>query len=346
MDLTMGFRKVADHLLLFSDLWPLVVIMAVFGAALWLGPGAIGTGDFLAFNTALVQGLVAAVGLARGVLPLLDGLEQYERFRPILQAGSEVGAQPGGALALEGAIRLTDVSFQYGEDGPPVLDGVSLQVRPGEFVAVVGPSGSGKSTLLRLLLGFETPTAGVVAYDGRELATLNVQDVRRQVGVVLQNADLQPGDIYSNIVGWTPSSTAEDAWEALELAGLADDVEQMPMGLHTIVTDGGGGLSTGQRQRLLIAGALARRPRILFFDEATSALDNRTQAHVSRSVHENLRGTTRLVIAHRLSTIVDADRIYVLSAGKIVQSGSYAQLMRETGPFRELARRQTLEGAP
>jgi ATP-binding cassette subfamily C protein len=207
----------------------------------------------------------------------------------------------------------------------------------------VGPSGSGKSTLLRLLLGFETPTTGVVAYDGRELVTLDVQEVRRQIGVVLQDAQLQPGDVYSNIVGLTPNLTRDDAWEALELAGLAEDIEQMPMGLHTIVTEGGGALSSGQRQRLLIARALARRPRILFFDEATSALDNRTQAHVSKSIHEKLRGTTRLAIAHRLSTIVAADRIYVLSGGKIVQSGTYTQLMREPGTFRDLARRQTLD---
>ena len=215
---------------------------------------------------------------------------------------------------------------------------------PGEFVAVVGPSGSGKSTILRLLLGFEAPTSGSVAYDGRELSTLDVQEVRRQIGVVLQDAHLRPGDLFSNIVGLATDRTHDDAWEAADLAGLADDVAQMPMGLHTVVTEGGGGLSSGQRQRLMIARALAGKPRVLLFDEATSALDNRTQAHVSRSIHDKLRGTTRVAVAHRLSTVVDADRIYVLGGGKIVQSGRYAQLIREPGPFRELALRQTLAG--
>ena len=170
-----------------------------------------------------------------------------------------------------------------------ILDSVNFQVRPGEFVAMVGPSGSGKSTLLRLLLGFETPTEGSVSYDGRELETLDIQEVRRQIGVVLQDARLRPGDIYSNIVGLSTHLTRDDAWDAAELAGLSDDIEQMPMGIHTVVTEGGGGLSSGQRQRLIIARALAGRPRILLFDEATSALDNRTQAHVSHSIHARLQ---------------------------------------------------------
>ena len=215
-------------------------------------------------------------------------------------------------------------------------------MRAGEFVAIVGSSGSGKSTILRLLLGFETPTEGVVTYDGRELSTLDVQEVRRQLGVVLQDAQLFPGDIYSNIVGLSSQLTKDDAWEAAKFAGLADDIEQMPMGIHTVITEGGGGLSSGQRQRLIIARALAGRPKVLLLDEATSALDNRTQAIVSRSIHTSLAGTTRVAIAHRLSTVIDADRIYVINEGKVVQSGSYTQLISEIGPFQELARRQTL----
>ena len=248
-------------------------------------------------------------------------------------------------IRLGGAIRLDNVSFRYTPDGPLILDSVNFQVRPGEFVAIVGPSGSGKSTLLRLLLGFETPTEGSVSYDGRELETLDIQEVRRQIGVVLQDARLRPGDIYSNIVGLSTHLTRDDAWEAAELAGLAEDIEQMPMGIHTVVTEGGSGLSSGQRQRLIIARALAGRPKILLFDEATSALDNRTQAHVSQSIHAQLGGTTRVAIAHRLSTVIDADRIYVLSGGKIVQTGRYSQLIDEPGPFRDLARRQMLAQA-
>ena len=186
---------------------------------------------------------------------------------------------------------------------------------------------------MRLLLGFETPTEGSVSYDGRELATLDVQEVRRQIGVVLQDARLRPGDIYSNIVGLSTNLTRDDAWHAAELAGLADDIEQMPMGIHTVVSEGGSGLSSGQRQRLIIARALAGRPKVLYLDEATSALDNRTQAHVSQSINAQLSGTTRVAIAHRLSTVIEADRIYVLSGGRIVQTGRYSQLIAEPGPF-------------
>jgi ABC-type bacteriocin/lantibiotic exporter with double-glycine peptidase domain len=223
-----------------------------------------------------------------------------------------------------------------------VLDNVSLQVRSGEFVAIVGPSGSGKSTLMRLMLGFEAPDSGTVTYDGRELVTLDLRDVRRQIGVVLQQAELMPTDIFSNIVGLAPFLNVDDAWQAARLAGLEDDIRRMPMGMHTLVGEGGGNLSGGQRQRLLIARAIVRRPKILLLDEATSALDNVTQAIVSDSLTNQLRGVTRVVIAHRLDVVVNADRIYVLKDSRIVQSGQYHQLVEEPGPFRDLARRQML----
>jgi ATP-binding cassette subfamily C protein len=336
------FQRIADRLALVGDAWPPITLMVVFAAVAALGPSALSPGDFLAFNLALMQGLAAVLGLSRGLPPLLQSLEQYERFRPILRADPEPSDVRAAPVTLGGAIRLTNVSFRYDDDGPLILDGVNLQVRPGEFVAIVGPSGSGKSTLFRLLLGFETPTEGLIAYDGHELATLDVQEVRRQVGVVLQDAHLFPGDIFANIVGLASHLGRDDAWAAAELAGLADDIRQMPMGLHTVVSEGGGGLSSGQRQRLILARALASRPKVLLLDEATSALDNRTQALVGHNIQSRLRGTTRLVIAHRLSTVVDADRIYVLSRGKIVQGGRYAQLIREPGPFLDLTRRQTL----
>jgi NHLM bacteriocin system ABC transporter ATP-binding protein len=342
LELSVRSQRLSDRLLLFGDVWPLVVLMVVFAAAAGLGPSALSAGEFLAFNLALTQGVAAVIGVSRGFLPLLNALEQYERFQPILEAVPEASEARGAPVTLGGAIRLTGVSFRYDPDGPLVLDSVSLQVLPGEFVAVVGPSGSGKSTLLRLLLGFETPTDGVIAYDGRELATLDVHEVRRQLGVVLQDAQLFPGDVSSNIIGMSSHRSAEDALEAAELAGLADDLAQMPMGIHTVIGDGGGALSGGQRQRLILARALAGRPKILLLDEATSALDNRTQAVVSRNILTRLLGTSRLVIAHRLSTVVDADRIYVLNEGRVVQSGRYAQLIREPGPFQDLARRQTL----
>ena len=193
--------------------------------------------------------------------------------------------------------------------------------------------------MMRLLLGFETPSAGAVYYGSQELKTLDVAAVRRQIGVVLQNSTLFRGDIFSNIIG-AKQLTINDAWEAARLSGLDDDIRKMPMGMHTILSEGGGGLSGGQRQRLMIARAIVSKPRILFFDEATSALDNQTQAVVSRSL-EGLKAT-RIVIAHRLSTIANADRIFVFDQGNLVQSGTYSELLAEGGLFSELAKRQLL----
>jgi ATP-binding cassette subfamily C protein len=268
---------------------------------------------------------------------LLVIVPTYERLRPILQAAPEVEAGQAEPGELGGAIDVDRVSFRYHADGPLVLDDVSLHFRPGEFVALVGPSGSGKSTLLRLLLGFEAPVAGAILYDGRDLATLDVRAVRRQIGTVLQSGRLMTGDIFSNIVG-ASTLTVDDAWEAARMAGLDADIRAMPMGMHSVIGEGLSTLSGGQRQRLLIARAIVSRPRIIFFDEATSALDNRTQEIVSRSL-ESL-AATRVVIAHRLSTVVNADRIYVLQNGRVVESGTYRELMQRRGVFADLARRQ------
>jgi ABC-type bacteriocin/lantibiotic exporter with double-glycine peptidase domain len=218
-----------------------------------------------------------------------------------------------------------------------VVRDVSLAARPGEFVAIVGPSGSGKSSLFRLLLGFERPESGAIYYDAQDLAGLDAQAVRQQMGVVIQNARVASGSIFDNIIGSAPL-TIDDAWEAARGAGLAEDISQMPMGMYTIVSEGGGNLSGGQRQRLLIARAIVRKPRIFLFDEATSALDNRTQAKVSRTL-EALQ-STRIVIAHRLSTIVNADRIFVMEKGVLVQIGSYRELADQEGLFRALVKRQ------
>jgi ABC-type bacteriocin/lantibiotic exporter with double-glycine peptidase domain len=215
---------------------------------------------------------------------------------------------------------------------------VSFAVEPGEFVAIVGPTGCGKSTILRLLLGFETPQSGTVLYDGQDVGQLDITAVRRQCGVVLQNGALLAGDLLTNIVGST-TYTQDDAWEAARMAGMADEIRAMPMGLHTVVSEGTNTLSGGQRQRVMIARALVSRPRIVLFDEATSALDNPTQEVVAASTRE--LNATRIVIAHRLSTITDADRILVMEAGRIVQQGTYPELMAEKdGLFATLASAQ------
>jgi ABC-type bacteriocin/lantibiotic exporter with double-glycine peptidase domain len=244
-----------------------------------------------------------------------------------------IGAQQAGRIGAQGQ------GFRYAPDAPRVLDDVTIEARPGELVAIVGPSGSGKSTLLRLLLGLERPTDGAVFYDGMDLAALDANAVRRQVGVVIQSIRILPGDLQGNILGpW--NRTLADAWRAVRLAGLAEDIEALPMGMHTVVGEGSSTFSGGQIQRLLLARALVHDPRILVLDEATSALDNRTQAHVAASL--DALAVTRLMIAHRLSTVRKADRIYVLDGGRIVEQGTFDTLLARNGVFAALARRQML----
>ena len=334
-------RNAANGLAVFNAAFPVVALLTLFALMAWSSPAGarLSTGDFIAFNAAFGQFLLTALTISATLLSLLQVAPLYERVRPILQTLPEVAPLQTDPGALRGEIELSHVVFRYREDEPPVLKDVSLQVRPGEFVALVGPSGCGKSTLIRLLLGFERPLSGAIYYDGQDLLGLDVECVRRQIGVVLQNGQLLTGTLLSNIIGALPLSV-DDAWEAARLVGLSDDIAEMPMGMHTLVSDGSSTLSGGQRQRLLIARAIVSKPRILLFDEATSALDNRSQALVSASL-EQLQAT-RIVVAHRLSTILHADRIFVLDEGRIVQSGTYAELSKQHGLFADLVRRQML----
>jgi NHLM bacteriocin system ABC transporter ATP-binding protein len=295
------------------------------------------TGDFMAFLTAFTACSGGILTSTPALVSILNTLPLYEQATPILKTLPEVVEGKSDPGPLRGDIEVQHATFRYQADGPLILRDVSVRIRAGEFVAFVGPSGSGKSTLLRLLLGFEVLEGGAIFFDGQELGGLNVQAVRRQMGTVLQSGRLMSGDIYTNIIG-ASSATLEEAWTAARMAGLAEEIEAMPMGMHTVISEGGGTLSGGQRQRLLIARAIVARPRIILFDEATSALDNRTQAIVSASL-ESLQAT-RIVIAHRLSTIVNAHRIFVMERGQLVQTGTFAELMAERGPFAELAKRQ------
>jgi len=270
-------------------------------------------------------------------LEFLDTVAKAARVKPLLVAQTELSDELRDPGRLTGQIEFKDVHFRYGEDGPPVLKGVSFRVMPEQFVAFVGPSGSGKSTIIRLLLGFEEAEAGVVAYDDQDLTGLDITAVRRQLGVVLQTARINSASIFDNIGGGA-EITLDEAWEAAEDAGFADDVREMPMEMHTVISEGGTNLSGGQRQRLLIARALVRNPRILVFDEATSALDNKTQATVTEALDR--RKVTRLVIAHRLSTIRNADRIFVLAEGRIVESGTFDELVTNGGIFASMMARQ------
>lgn len=295
------------------------------------------TSRFVAFNAAFGTFFRAARLLSDTIVLLLVAIPIFERAKPILQALPETRANRPDPGELSGLVEAAHLAFRYRPTGPIVLDDVSFTAKPGEFIALVGPSGSGKSTILRLLLGFETPQAGSIYYDGQDLGSLDITGVRAQLGVVLQTSRVTAGTVFENIIGSAPL-TMDDAWAAAEQAGLTDDIMAMPMGMHTVLSEGATTLSGGQRQRLLIARALVRKPRIMLFDEATSALDNRTQEIVSRSLEETY--ATRIVIAHRLSTIRNADRIYVMEAGRIAQEGSFDQLVTETGLFERLVRRQ------
>ncbi len=317
----------------YLPLCSLLMFMLLAGPA----RGSMSAAEFLTFNTSVTLLLTSVTQLTGAFVSAVAALPLFEEIEPILRATPEVRTASTRPGVLSGAIEARKLSFRYTDDGPLVLDDVSFAVRPGEFVAIVGPSGCGKSTLLRLLIGFDRPVSGSVLYDGQDLAALDQSAVRRQCGVVLQHAQPFTGSILDVIRGAEPY-TPEEAMAAAELAGLAEDIERMPMGLHTIVS-GGGAISGGQRQRLMIAQALIRRPRILFFDEATSALDNETQ----RKVIESTRSldATRIVIAHRLSTVLDADRVIVMEDGRIAEQGPPAHLLASTGGrLHELVRRQ------
>jgi ATP-binding cassette subfamily C protein len=301
------------------------------------GGAAITTGVFLAFNVAFGTFIGAIVGLSNTITDVMAIAILRERAKPILTDVPEVNERRTDPGRLAGRLDIDHVVFQYRQEGPIILDSVDLRAAPGEFIALVGPSGSGKSTLLRLLLGFETPMSGNIFYDGQDLAGLDVHSIRRQMGVVLQNGRINAGSLFENIVCGT-QVTLNDAWEAARATGFADEIAAMPMGMHTMISEGGTNLSGGQRQRLLLSRALVHRPRLLLLDEATSALDNETQTIVSESLAA--LEVTRIVIAHRLSTIRRADRIYVVDAGRIVQQGSFEELTAQPGLFARLMARQ------
>ncbi|GGY05743.1 NHLP bacteriocin export ABC transporter permease/ATPase subunit [Streptomyces djakartensis] len=317
----------------YLPLCTLLMFMLLAGPA----RGSMSAAAFLTFNTSVTMVLTSVTQLTGAFVSAVAALPLFEEIKPVLDATPEVRTASTRPGPLSGALEARRLSFRYSDDGPLVLDDVSFEVRPGEFVAVVGPSGCGKSTLLRLLIGFDRPLSGSVLYDGQDLAALDQSAVRRQCGVVLQHAQPFTGSILDVICGTEPY-TPEEAMAAAEMAGLGEDIKRMPMGLHTIVS-GSGAVSGGQRQRLMIAQALIRRPRILFFDEATSALDNETQRTVIEST--KALNASRVVIAHRLSTVLDADRVVVMEDGKVVQQGPPAQLLVDTnGRLHELVRRQ------
>lgn len=294
--------------------------------------------DFIAFHVAF-GAFTGIMTQFYGVVKQLALLRSsFEMVRPLLEEQPEATAGGARVTRLSGKIDVTGVSFRYAPGSPLVLDELSLSVQPGEYVALVGGTGSGKSTLLRLLLGFETPVSGAVYYDDQDLVRLNVCSVRQRIGAVLQNGTLFPDSIFANIAVCTPGLTLDGAWEAAEKAGVAADIRRMPMGMLTMISEGGGGVSGGQKQRLMIARAFAANPDIILFDEATSALDNITQSVIVQSLEQLT--ATRIVIAHRLSTVRRCHRIIVLHHGRVQEEGTYDSLMKQNGYFAEMAKRQ------
>ncbi len=300
----------------------------------------VSTADYMAFNTAfgMISGVVASFSsilyTAAKIKPTIEMID------PILKAKPEVSINKHMVSKITGSIELNNVCFRYKTDTPNIIDDLSLKIKAGQYIAIVGKSGCGKSTLMRLLLGFEKPQRGAIYYDGKDMEFLDLKSLRRNMGVVMQNGKLFAGDIYSNITVSAPWLTTEEAMQAARDAGMEDDIKNMPMGLHTIISEGGGGISGGQKQRLMIARAIAPKPKILLFDEATSALDNITQKQVSESL-DKLK-CTRIVIAHRLSTIKQCDRIIVLDKGKIIEDGTFEELIANGGFFAELVERQRI----
>ena len=301
----------------------------------------IGQSAYFAFTSAygMLSGAFMALSStalsAARIKPILEIAEPFLKSEPETSENKEI------VTSLSGGVELDHISFRYAEGLPLVIDDLSLKIRPGEYVAIVGKTGCGKSTLMRILLGFEKPEKGSVRFDGKDINTLDLPSLRKKIGTVMQDAGLFQGDIYSNIVITSPQLTLDAAWEAAEIAGIADDIRAMPMGMNTVIAEGQGGISGGQRQRLMIARAVAPKPKLLMFDEATSALDNKTQRQVSEALDS--MGCTRIVIAHRLSTIRHCDRILVIDGGHIIEDGTYDELIEKNGYFAELVERQRLD---
>ena len=338
-------RWMNNYTAIITTIQPFILTMILYYIAILGMKGSdgqttsgIGYPQFIAFSAAFTA-FNASFGTAIGFITELFRVQpQIENLKPILDEIPENTGDKADATVLSGNIEVSHLSFAY-EEGKDVLHDISFKIMPGENIAIVGKSGCGKSTLVRLLLGFEQPKQGAIYYDGQDLSDVSLPSVRSQMGVVLQNGQLMTGDIFTNIVG-TRLLSQKEAWEAAESAGIAEDIAKMPMGMQTVISEGSSNISGGQRQRILIARALVNKPSILIFDEATSALDNRSQSIVTQSLEK--LNATRIIVAHRLSTIRNCDRIIVMDSGRIVEVGSFDELVAQGGIFSELVKRQVV----
>ncbi len=334
----MKYQSIDQHVQAMSAAIPFLAGAVILAAVALPDREPLSIGDFLVVYTVFMvyQGAVARLGASfSGIASMLSAGDQ---IRPFLDESPEVSTEGELVEVLTGDIRLDHVSFRYEDNSPLILDDVSIQIRPGEFVAITGESGAGKSTLFKLLLGALKPTNGAVYYDKRDLRHLNIKQVRRKIGVIPQDIQLQPDDIWDNIVGGRENVTGQDAWDAARLAAIDREIMAMPMKMMTSVGAGIGVTSGGESQRILIAQALVENPRILLLDEPTNWLENESQAKIMDNLAQ--LGATRVVIAHRLSTLQHVDRVYVLQKGSIVEQGSFSELMEIDGVFRGLVNRQ------
>lgn len=336
-----SFAIIKNH----STSWAQILsgtVATLFSMAFYLivvkGKVEITSGKFMAFNSAFGAFSAAIIAMIDGLLKLYQLKPVYERVAPVLETAEEDEEGKEIPERLSGEVSFHNVVFAYEKNGANVLRGIDLDVAPGEYIGIVGVSGCGKSTLLKLLLGFEEPDEGQICYDGKNLRQLDKREVRKHLGVVLQNGRLIAGSIYENITITAPQATLKEVEAVIEAVGLKEDIAQMPMGIHTVLSETSGTISGGQQQRILIARAIISHPSILVFDEATSALDNVTQAAVCENLDR--MNVTRIVVAHRLSTIKNCDRIIVMDAGKIVEEGTFRSLMERRGLFYQLASRQ------
>ena len=332
---------------LFVKIWPALLVAVNGIGALFIFYKAydyrISIDNYYAFSSAFGLVSAAMAELAMMVVFMSNIKPAFDLLDPILNAKPETDINQGTVASLSGNIEFRDVSFTYDEDMPNVLDNLSFSIAPGEYVGIVGKTGCGKSTILRLMLGFETPQKGSVYYDRRDVNKIDRKSLRSKIGSVLQDEKLFTGDIFTNITIAAPRAGFDQAWEAAEIANIADDIRNMPMGMHTFISEGNGGLSGGQKQRLMIARAVVTKPKVLLFDEATSALDNITQKKISEAIDK--MDCTRIVVAHRLSTIQNCDRILVMDNGRIAEEGNYEELLAKNGIFTELVNRQRIDFA-
>lgn len=324
-----------DTIRMFDGLMYLVVIIA---GGIFMVKGVIGPGDLVAY-TLYVTTLLATI---RRIIEFAEqfqrGMTGIERFVEIMDSRIDILDEPGARDLehVEGAIQFDHVSFEYPDDHNAVLKDIVLDIRPGEKIALVGPSGGGKTTLCNLIPRFYDTTRGEIRIDGRELKGITLQSLRSNIGIVQQDVYLFSGTVYENIAYGRPEASREEVMEAARMAGAHEFISQLVDGYDTYVGERGVKLSGGQKQRISIARVFLKNPAILILDEATSALDNESEVLVSQSLDRLAVGRTTVTIAHRLTTIQNADRILVLSEGRIAESGNHRELLDQRGIYYEL----------